>query len=70
MDEKLPTSFDMKIISVDCSYKNTATLSYVAIGVIGVKGRKKFVLNVINKRLDVAATVAEITNQWRIHYYV
>jgi len=70
MDEKLPTSFDMKIISVDCSYKNTATSDYVAIGPIGVKGRKKFVLNVINKRLDVAATVAEITNQWKIHHYV
>ncbi len=69
-DEKLPTSFDMKIISVDCSYKNTATSDYVAIGVIGVKGRKKFVLNVINKRLDVAATVAEITNQWKLHHYV
>jgi predicted phage terminase large subunit-like protein len=69
-DEKLPTSFDMKIISVDCSYKNSATSDFVAIGVIGVKGRKKFVLNVINKRLDVASTVAEITRQWQIHRFV
>lgn len=69
-DENLPTSFDLKIISVDCSYKNTTTSDYVAIGVIGIKGRKKFVLNVVNKRFDVAATVAEITNQWQKHHFI
>jgi predicted phage terminase large subunit-like protein len=69
-DELLPRNFDMKIISADCAYKNSATSDYVAIGVIGVKGRKKFVLNVINKHLDVTATVAEITRQSQIHQYV
>lgn len=34
---------------------------YVAIGVIGVKGRKRYVLNVVNAHLDAAATEAEIS---------
>jgi len=33
-----PETFDRKIISVDCSFKDTATSDYVAIGVIGVLG--------------------------------
>ena len=39
-DETLPTSFDMKIISVDAAFKDLATSDYVAIGVIGVKGQR------------------------------
>ena len=31
LDEKLPTSFDMKVISVDCAFKDLATSDYVAI---------------------------------------
>jgi predicted phage terminase large subunit-like protein len=62
-DEKLPQNFDLKVISVDCAFKNLATSDYVAIGVIGVKGRKRFVLNVINKHLDAAATEAEVRRQ-------
>jgi len=62
-DEKLPESFDWKVISVDCAFKDLATSDYVAIGVIGVKGRKRFVLNVVNKHLDAAATEAEIRRQ-------
>ena len=34
-----------------------------ALTVIGVKGRKRYVLNVINKHLDAAATEAEIRRQ-------
>jgi phage terminase large subunit-like protein len=49
-DEKLPTAFDMKIISADCAFKDASTSDYVAIGVIGVKGRKRYVLNVVNKQ--------------------
>jgi len=62
-DEKLPESFDWKVISVDCAFKDSATSDYVAIGVIGVKGRRRFVLNVVNKHLDAAATEAEIRRQ-------
>jgi predicted phage terminase large subunit-like protein len=66
-DEKLPTNFDMKIISVDCAFKDLATSDYVAIGVIGVRGRRRFVLNVVNKHLDAAATEAEIRRQRDVH---
>jgi len=39
----------------------------VAISVIGIKGRKRFVLNVVNKHLDAAATEAEIRRQREVH---
>lgn len=66
-DEKLPASFDMKAISVDCAFKDSATSDYVAIGVIGVKGRRRYLLNVVNKHLDAAATEAEIRRQRDVH---
>lgn len=66
-DEKLPETFDLKLISVDCAFKDLATADFVAISVIGVKGRKRFVLNVVNKHLDAAATEAEIKRQRDVH---
>ncbi len=61
------TAIDIKIISVDCAFKDAATSDYVAIGVIGVKGRKHYVLNVVNAHLDAAATEAEIRRQRDVH---
>jgi predicted phage terminase large subunit-like protein len=69
-DEKLPTSFDRKLISVDCSFKDTATADFVAILVVGAKGRKRFVINAVNRHLDAAATEAEIRRQRDMHGYV
>jgi len=69
-DEELPESFDLKLISVDCSFKDAATSDYVAIGVIGVKGRKRYLLNIVNARLDAAATEAEIRRQRDVHCYI
>jgi len=66
-DEKLPATFDRKILSVDCAFKDLATSDYVAIGVIGIKGRKRYVLNVVNQHLDAAATEAEIRRQRDAH---
>jgi predicted phage terminase large subunit-like protein len=63
LDEKLPTSFNMKLISVDCAFKDLATSDFVAMCVIGVKGRRRYLLNVVNAHLDAAATVAEISRQ-------
>lgn len=59
-DEALPLNFDRKIISVDCAFKDTKTSNYVAIGTIGISGRKRFLLDVVNAHLDVAATEMEI----------
>ena len=55
-DEPLPRSFDRKIISVDCSFKDSPTSDFVAICVIGIRGRKRFLLNVVNAHLDAAGT--------------
>jgi len=41
-------------LSVDCAFKDLATSDYVAIIVIGVKGRKRFILVVVNEHLDAA----------------
>ena len=62
-DEVLPERFDRMLISVDCSFKDTETSNYVAIGVIGVKGRKRMVLNVVNEHLDANGTELEIRRQ-------
>jgi predicted phage terminase large subunit-like protein len=59
-DESLPEIFDKKLISVDCAFKETKTSDYVAIGVIGVKGRKRFILDIVNEHLDVIATESVI----------
>src|SRR5215470_9387161 len=67
-DERLPDHFDRKVISVDCAFKDVAAADYVAIIVIGVKGRKRYVLNVINKHLDAAATELEIRRQRDLYY--
>jgi len=59
-DERLPENFDLKLISVDCAFKDLATSDYTAILVIGVKGRKRFVLDVINEHLDATTTESKI----------
>lgn len=66
-DETLPEHFDLKLISVDCAFKDLATSDFVAISVIGVKGRKRFLLNVVNQHLDAGATEAEIRRQRDVH---
>jgi predicted phage terminase large subunit-like protein len=62
-DERLPETFDFKMISVDCAFKDSAKSDYVAIGIIGVKGRKRYLLNIVNHHLDAGATEAEIRRQ-------
>jgi predicted phage terminase large subunit-like protein len=66
-DEQLPSYFDRKVISVDCAFKNVASADYVAILVVGVKGRKRYVLDVINQHLDAAATETAIRRLREIH---
>ncbi len=57
----------LKVISVDCAFKDCPSSDYVAIMVIGVKGRKRFVLNVVNQHLDAAATEEEIRRQRQLY---
>ena len=62
-DEILPTQFDLEILSADCAFKDLATSDFVAIGRISVKGRKRYVLNVINAHLGMSATEAAIRSE-------
>lgn len=55
-DEELPLNFDFVILSADCAFKDLDTCDYVAVGAIGIKGRKRFILNVINEHLDIDGT--------------
>jgi predicted phage terminase large subunit-like protein len=61
-DDPLPDSFDLEILSVDCAFKDLETGDYTAIGRIGVKGRRRYVLNVINRHLSMSATETAIGN--------
>lgn len=74
LDEPLPELgkvanpvFNRMLISVDCSFKDLKTSDYVAIGVIGVRGRKRYILNIVNAHLDLDGTVKEIKNQRRMY---
>jgi len=62
-DEQLPAKFDLILTSVDAAFKDLKTSDYVAVGTIGVYGRKRFVLEVVNKHLDAPATETEAKRQ-------
>lgn len=62
-DEQLPEKFDMVVTSADCAFKDLDTSDYVAIGTIGVKGRKRYILTIVNKHLGLEGTEAEIRRQ-------
>lgn len=55
--------FNRTVITVDCAFKDLKTSDYVAIGVIGTRGRKRYLRNVVNAHLDLDGTVKEIKNQ-------
>jgi len=74
LDEPLPSIstvgnpvFHRLLISVDCAFKDTETCDYVAIGVIGVRGRKRYLLNVVREHLDAGATELEIRRQRELY---
>jgi predicted phage terminase large subunit-like protein len=62
-DEPVPAEFDLEFISADCAFKELRTSDFVAIGRIGVKGRKRYLLNVINAHLGMSATEAQIRRE-------
>jgi predicted phage terminase large subunit-like protein len=68
-DDPKPSHFDRVFISADCAFKGLddaqrrragneeeISTSYVAIGVIGVRGRKRFILDVVRDHLDLDGT--------------
>ncbi len=66
-DEKLPMNFDFIMLSVDCAFKSLPSSDFAAIVVIGIKGRKRFVLHVVNEHLDAAA-IEETIRRLRLKY--
>jgi predicted phage terminase large subunit-like protein len=62
MDPGLPESFERKIISVDCSFKDLRTSDYVAVIVVGIVGSRRYLLHVTNAHLDLVGTMNEIRN--------
>jgi predicted phage terminase large subunit-like protein len=63
LDEQLPADFDVRFVTVDCSFKNYSDSDYTAIITIGVKGRKRYVLDAVNLHLDVNAMEVAIRGQ-------
>jgi predicted phage terminase large subunit-like protein len=66
-DAALPEAFDQKILSADCAFKDLRTSDFVAIITIGVKGSRRYVLNVINSHLDLDATEDAIRQQHALY---
>jgi predicted phage terminase large subunit-like protein len=62
MDPGLPESFERKIISVDCSFKDLRTSDFVAVIVVGIVGSRRYLLHVTNAHLDLTGTENEIRN--------
>jgi predicted phage terminase large subunit-like protein len=62
LDPLPPSTFDRKIISVDCSFKDRPANDYVAIIVVGVVGARRYILHVTNAHLDLDGTINEIRN--------
>lgn len=63
LDIKLPDKFDVVVTSVDATFKDLKTSDFVCVGTVGVLGRKRFVLEVVNKHLDAPATETETRRQ-------
>jgi len=67
LDPGLPEEFERKIVSVDCSFKDSTGSDYVALIVIGIVGSRRYLLHVVNARLDLAGTINEIRNARAVH---
>jgi predicted phage terminase large subunit-like protein len=62
IDPELPESFERKIVSVDCRFKDLSTSDFVCIIVVGLAGSRRYLLHVTNAHLDLTGTENEIRN--------
>jgi predicted phage terminase large subunit-like protein len=62
-DPEMPAKFDLILVSADCAFKDEKTSDFVAVGTFGIKGPNKYILEVVNKHLDLPATETEILRQ-------
>jgi predicted phage terminase large subunit-like protein len=63
LDEPLPDSFDLVLVSVDCSFKSGEEHDFTAIVVVGCKGSRRFVVDAVNAHLLVGGMIAAIHRQ-------
>jgi predicted phage terminase large subunit-like protein len=64
---RLPTKFDVLLLSVDCAFKDAKANDSVSMGVWGKLGPDLWLLDRLNAKLDFVATVAaakQIRAQW------
>jgi predicted phage terminase large subunit-like protein len=62
LDPQLPVEFERTIISADCTFKDKSTSDFVCILVVGINGSRRFVRHIVNARLNLDGTEAEIRN--------
>lgn len=62
-----PEKFQRIILSVDCTFKDADSSDFVAMIVMGQQGSRFYVLDVVNERLDIVATMTRLMSkvqQW------
>jgi predicted phage terminase large subunit-like protein len=65
LPKELPAKFDKKIISVDCTFKDTDGSDYVVAQVWGKKGANGYLLDQIRARMSFTKTVDEVVNLYK-----
>jgi len=68
-DETLPNRFIRRILSVDCTFDDTAGSDMVALGLWGQSPAGMWLLDLVNKRLNFPATTAMIRALWVRHRF-
>lgn len=67
LDPVAPGTYDMKIISVDCTFKDRPANDFVTVIVIGVKGSRRWILHITRAHLDLTGTENEIRHCHTAH---
>ena len=68
-DHALPDRFIRKILSVDCTFDDTAGSDMVAMGLWGQNHQGAWLLDLVNERLDFPATVSMIKSMFARHSF-
>jgi predicted phage terminase large subunit-like protein len=68
-DLVLPDRFIRKILSVDCTFDDTAGSDMVAMGLWGQNHQGAWLLDLVNERLDFPATVSMIKSMFARHSF-
>jgi phage uncharacterized protein (putative large terminase), C-terminal domain len=63
-DATLPRSFTRKLASIDCTFKDSAGSDMVALTLWGQDAAGLWLLDLINQRLDFAATMDTVAAMW------